>query len=80
MYGIWNGDKFLVNDNGKTFTADTPEFADAQMQFLMSGGATNLEVRRIPLELSDIFPKRSQCNCSCHSGGVVHCVPCCTPD
>lgn len=24
--------------------------------------------------------KRSECTCSCHHDGSVHCVPCCYPD
>jgi hypothetical protein len=80
MYGIWNGVKFLLDDDGKTFSG-AKEYAEDQMNQLISSGAANLEVRPILPDLSDIFPKRSQCHCSCHSGGgVVHCVPCCTPD
>jgi hypothetical protein len=31
-------------------------------------------------KLNDLFPKRSQCHCSCHSGGIVHMMACCVPD
>lgn len=77
MYGIWNGLNFLSNDNGKLYIFDTFDLAEAQMQFLISCGETNLEVREI---LPNILPKRSECVCFCHKTGATHMSACCVSD